>query len=82
MELILDLIDIHNKHVDKMIELGNTLFHSNPDVANTPVDQAFSEAYNGVIMNAISLCCEINSYDDCKWMTDEDWHVVKEKVEG
>lgn len=77
MELILDLIDIHNKHVDKMNEFAKVLLETYPDVENTPVNKAYSEAFNGVIINAVSLCCEANSYDGGKWMTDEDWHVMK-----
>ena len=77
MELILDLIDVHNKHVDKMLELADALFNIKPEIVDTPIDKAFSEAFNGVIINAISLCCEANSFDGGKWMTDENWHVMK-----
>ena len=79
---ILDMIDMHNDHANKMDELAEKLIEIYPDVENTAVDDAFSKAYNGIIANAISLCCEANSYNNGEWMTDEDWHVVKENVEG
>jgi hypothetical protein len=77
METILDLIEMHNEHVDKMLELARVLLEAYPDIEDTPADTAYSEAFNGVIVNAISLCCEANSFDGGKWMTDEDWHVVE-----
>ena len=81
-QLLYDFIVMHNEHVGSMNKLADVLLETYPDVDNTPVTKAFSTAYNGVILNAISLCCEMNSCDDGKWMTNENWCIVKETVEG
>jgi hypothetical protein len=77
MENILEAIEMHNEHVDKMQELAEVLLKTYPDVENTPVNNVFCEACNGIVGMSIWLCCEMNSIDVGKWMTDENWHVVE-----
>lgn len=72
---VFEAIEMHNEHVDKLKRLGCTLLEWYPDADDTPVGRAFCEAFDGVIGNAIYLCCEANSADDRKWYTSEDWHV-------
>lgn len=72
---LLEAIEMHNEHVDKLMALGYALLEWYPNVDNTPVSKAFCEAMNGIIGNAIYLCCEANSTDSGKWYTTEDWHV-------
>ena len=79
---IYEAIDAHNEHVEKMSDLAECLMDVYPDREETAVNDAFCKAYNGLIVNAIWLCCEANGLDNGKWMTTEDWHVVKEEVEG
>ena len=73
---LLEAIEMHNNHVDKMQDLAQTLMDTYPDVENTDVDKAFGEAFNSIIGNAIYLCCEANGFNNGKWGTTEDWHVV------
>ena len=80
---ILDLVDMHNDHVDKMNVLAKTLLDTYPNVEDTSVDKAFGDAFNSIIAMAIWLCCEMNSMNNGPWKTTEDWHVVREEmVEG
>ena len=74
-----EAIEMHNNHVDKLQDLGDTLLKQYPDVEKTPVNDAFCKAFNSVIGSAIHLCCEANGFEmDPVWMTTEDWHVVKD----
>jgi hypothetical protein len=74
-----EAIEMHNNHVNKMQDLAQALMDTYPDVENTPVDTAFCEAFSSLIGNAIYLCCEANGVDECKWMTTEDWHVMRDE---
>lgn len=73
-----EAIEMHNEHVDKMFELGEALLAQYPDIEETPINKAFCEAYNGIVGNAIYLCCEANSLEH-GWATDDDWHVVNDE---
>ena len=75
---IMDLVDMHNDHVDKMNVLAKTLLDIYHDIEDTPADKAFSDAFNSIIAMAIWLCCEMNSMDNGTWKTTDDWRVVKE----
>jgi hypothetical protein len=79
---LLEAIEMHNNHVDKMQDLAQSLLDTYPEVESTPVNDAFGEAFSSLIGNAIYLCCEANSYGDCKWITTGDWKVVEDDVEG
>ena len=74
---LLEAIEMHNNHVDKMQDLAQALMDTYPEVESTPVNDAFSEAFNSMIGNAIYLCCEANGYGGVKWMTTGDWKVVE-----
>lgn len=76
-DVIFEAIDMHNEHVDKIEALAETLLDVYPDVDDTPVDKAFTDAFNSMIGQAILLCCEANCIDDGCWMTTDDWHVVR-----
>ena len=60
-----------------MQDLAQVLMDTYPEVESTPVNDAFSEAFNSMIGNAIYLCCEANGYCGAKWMTTGDWKVVE-----
>lgn len=79
---LLEAIEMHNNHVEKMQDLAQTLMDNIPNVDGTSIDKAFGEAFNSLIGNAIYLCCEANGYGDCKWITTGDWRVVEDDVEG
>ena len=76
---LLEAIEMHNNHVEKMQDLAQTLMDNIPNVEGTPIDKAFGEAFNSLIGNAIYLCCEANSYGGCKWMTTDDWCVTRDE---
>lgn len=78
---LLEAIDMHNDHVDKMQDLAQVLMDNIPNVDGSEIDKAFGEAFDSLIGNAIYLCCSANSYGCGKWMTTGDWHVI-EDVEG
>ena len=75
---VFEAIDMHNEHVDKMQELAEALLAEYPDIEDTPVSKAFCEAFDGLMGNAIYLCCEANRIDEDRWVTTEDWHVICE----
>lgn len=82
---IYEAIEMHNEHVESMQDLAECLMNVYPHCEETAVNDAFCKAYNGLVGNAIFLCCEANSIDGGKWMTTEDWYVVEkddEEVEG
>lgn len=82
---IYEAIEIHNEHVESMQDLAECLMNVYPHCEETAVNDAFCKAYNGLVGNAIFLCCEANNIDGGKWMTTEDWYVVEkddEEVEG
>lgn len=74
---LLEAIEMHNNHVEKMQDLAETLMDNIPNVDDTPIDKAVGEAFNSLIGNAIYLCCEANGYNNGKWMTTGDWKVVE-----
>ena len=74
---LLEAIEMHNNHVDKMQDLAQSLMDTYPEVESTPVNDAFGEAFSSMIGNAIYLCCEANGYGGAKWMTTGDWKVVE-----
>ena len=74
---LLEAIEMHNNHVDKMQDLAQVLMDTYSEVESTPVNDAFSEAFNSMIGNAIYLCCEANGYGGVKWMTTGDWKVAE-----
>lgn len=76
---LLEAIEMHNNHVEKMQDLAQTLMDNIPNVEDTPIDKAFGEAFNSLIGNAIYLCCEANGYDGGKWMTTSDWCVMRDE---
>lgn len=76
---LLEAIEMHNSHVEKMQDLAQTLMDNIPNVEDTPIDKAFGEAFNSLIGNAIYLCCEANGYDGGKWMTTGDWYVMRDE---
>ena len=75
---LLEAIEMHNEHVDKMQDLAQVLMDNILDVESTPIDKVFGEAFNSLIGNAIYLCCEANSYGG-GWCTTGDWHVMKDE---
>ena len=77
---LLEAIEMHNDHVEKMQDLAEILMNTYPNVESTPVNDAFIYAFNGLVGNAIYLCCEANSYGG-KWMTTSDWKVVDDDVD-
>lgn len=78
---LLEAIEMHNDHVEKMQDLAQVLMDTYPDVEHTPVNDAFIAAFNGLVGNAIYLCCEASAYGG-SWMTTGDWQVVEKDVEG
>lgn len=76
---IFDVIEIHNKQIEKMQDLAQSLVDTFPNVDNTPVNEAFCNLYEVFAQMAILLCCEANSEDpDSKWATSEAWHVMSD----
>lgn len=71
-----EAIDLHNKHVDKILALGKMLFDQYGD--EDPIIGAFCDVFNSMIGSAIYLCCEANSREEKPvWMTTEDFHVIE-----
>lgn len=78
---VYEAIEIHNEHVDKLQALGKVLLEQYSNIEETPVNETFCEVFNGVVGNAIYLCCEANELEgEANWMTTLDWHVI-DKVE-
>ena len=74
-----EAIDLHNDHIEKMLNLGKMLFDK---CDNTTIIDTFCDAFNGVIGTSILLCCEANSREyEPVWMTTEDFFVVKKDKE-
>ena len=75
-----EAIDLHNEHVDKMLELGRVLLEKFDE--DDPVIEKFVEVFNSAIATSIFLCCEANSREDNPvWMTTEEFFVVREDEE-
>lgn len=75
-----EAIDLHNEHVEKMLDLGKLLF-DRFNYADQVID-AFIDVFNSAAGTAILLCCEGNSMeDDPVWMVTEDFHVVRKEEE-
>lgn len=69
-----EAIELHNKHVDKMLDLGRMLFDMLED--DDPVIDAFCEVFNSAAGLGIYFCCEANSREDEPvWSMYEDFHV-------
>lgn len=77
-DAVFEAIDMHNDHVDKMKDLAHALLETYPNVENTPVNEAFNDAFGSMFGQAIWLCCEANSIDGDGWMTTSDFHVVRD----
>lgn len=83
MENIYEAIELHNRTVDKMQDLAATLLKEYPGVEETPVNDAFVDAWNEMTGMAIWICCEAAAVDGGGWVTTGDWHVLREEdVEG
>ena len=75
---VYEAIDLHNGHIEDLQDLAAALIKQYPDIDDTPVGEAFGKAFNSLIGTSIWLCCEANALHDGKWMTTEDWYVVRE----
>lgn len=72
-----EAIDLHNEHVDKMLDLGYILF--NMFDKNDPVIDAFREVFNSAAGMSIYLCCEANSRErKPAWSVAENLYVIDE----
>ena len=69
-----EAIELHNKHVDKMLSLGRMLFDMLDE--DDPVIDKFMDVFNSAAGIGIYLCCEANSREDEPvWSMYEDFHV-------
>ena len=72
-----EAIDLHNEHVDKMLDLGHILFDMFDE--DDPVIDAFREVFNSAAGMSIYLCCEANSRErKPAWSVYEDLHIAEE----
>ena len=72
-----EAIDLHNEHVDKMLDLGRILFDMFDE--DDPVIDAFREVFNSAAGISIHLCCEANSRENKPvWSVAEDLYVIDE----
>ena len=72
-----EAIDLHNEHVDKMLDLGRILFDMFDE--DDPVIDAFREVFNSAAGISIYRCCEANSRENKPaWSVYEDLHIAEE----
>lgn len=75
-----DIIQLHNNHADAMQKLAKALIETYPDIEQTPVNDAFCEAFNSMGAEAVELCCEANEAAP-RWATTESWNIVRGGLE-
>ena len=72
-----EAIELHNSHVDKMLDFCRMLF--NRFGGNDPVVDDFIEVFNSAAGLGIYFCCEANSREDePMWSMYEDFHMVED----
>ena len=79
MQRIIDMVADHNEMVDRVLELGDMLLETYPDVEETEVNDAFCELHGKVVEMAIRVCCDANT-EVTGWYTDENWRVWNDEV--
>lgn len=69
-----EAIDLHNDHVDKMLDFCRMLFYRFGE--NDPIIDDFIEVFNSAAGLGIYFCCEANSREnEPVWSMYEDFHV-------
>ena len=72
-----EAIELHNSHVDKMLDFCRMLFNRFGE--NDPIIDDFIEVFNSAAGLGIYFCCEANSREDePMWSMYEDFHVVED----
>ena len=74
---VCDMIELHNNHADAMQKLAIAMIETYPDIEQTPVNDAFCEAFNSMGAEAVELCCEANEAAP-RWATTESWNIVRD----
>lgn len=80
-ESIYEMINHHNNSIEKMQTLAEKLLDIE-NIEETPVNQAFCDAFNSLKASAIMICCEANAINSESWYVDEFGYILSNNEEN